>query len=131
LIERCAHHWAFINEHGYDRVSERAFLVRFEDLISDPKSFANTICEQVGISISENMPVLNRWAMRVQNTNNRQFVEAKTSRNYSRLDHTKRVGRWQENLTPKEVHNAIEIVSSANERYDYDLSGPSISNPNS
>ncbi len=38
-------------------------------------------------------------SLRVQNTNNGQFVEAKTSRAYSRTDHTVRVERWRENLS--------------------------------
>jgi hypothetical protein len=121
LVDRCAYHWAFINEHGYDQVSEHVHLVRFEDMISNPTSFANNVCERVGLSVQENRATLDRWARRVQNTNNKHFIEAETSRDYSRLDHTKRVGRWVENLSAAEVQRAIQIVSSANERYGYDL----------
>ena len=42
LVERCAPHWAWINEHGYARVRARGILVRFEDMIRDPMTFAKT-----------------------------------------------------------------------------------------
>jgi hypothetical protein len=42
LVERCAHYWAWINEHGYARVRARGILVRFEDMIRDPMTFAKT-----------------------------------------------------------------------------------------
>ena len=49
----------------------------------------------------------------MQDTNNARFVEARTSRPYSRPDYSRRVGRWRENLTPAEVRLAAPIVSGA------------------
>jgi len=64
-----------------------------------------------------------RWATRVQDTNNEQFIEAQTSRNYSRPDHSRRIGRWRENLSQEEIEQALKIVSSVNTQFGYDLSG--------
>ena len=51
-----------------------------------------------GLDIEAHESALAEWADRVQNTNNKKFVEAKTSRHYSRADHQTRIDRWKENL---------------------------------
>jgi hypothetical protein len=119
LIEQCAHHWAYINSVGYDRLAGRATLVRFEAMIHDPIRFAHMICRTIGLGPGDRGTALESWAQRVQNTDNANFVEAAQSRNYSRRDHSVRVGRWRENLSEKEASAASKIVASANSRYGY------------
>lgn len=121
LVERCAHHWAYLNSVGYSAVADLAVIKRFEDMIRDPRGFANTLCEDVGLSAVECEEQLSAWAQRVQNTNNKNFVEAKTSRNYSRPDHSTRVMRWKENLTADEVEALIPMVEQASGQFGYDL----------
>ena len=48
-----------------------------------------------------------RWIRRVQNANNEHFIEAMTSRSYSRNDHSVRVGRWRQNLSAEEVERGL------------------------
>jgi len=122
LVERCAHHWSFVNEYGYARVSKIAMLMRFEDMIRDPYEFSVEVCDRVGLSADENRDALDSWANRVQNSNNKDFVEAETSRHYSRPDHSVRVGRWRESLSAEEHDQAVQIIALANERFNYDLS---------
>lgn len=119
LIERCAHHWNYINSTGFDAVREMATLVRFEDMIEEPVRFAETALEAAGSGLADHQSSLNQWDDRVQNTNNERFVEAQTSRNHSRADHSVRVGRWRENLSAQDVKTAISIVSDTNERFRY------------
>ncbi len=78
LIEQYAHHWAFINAVGFAEVSELATVVRFEDVVLKPKESARRICDMLGPQDRDR--ALGEWARRVQNTNNIDFVEAKTSR---------------------------------------------------
>lgn len=125
LLERCAHHWNYLNSVGYSAIAYLATVKRFEDMIRNPRVFANGIGEEVGLKAPENNDELSQWAQRVQDTNNEHFVEAKTSRNYSRPDHTKRVSRWTENLTPGEVEALTPIVLQTARQFGYDLEASS------
>ena len=52
---------------------------------------------------------------------NEKFKEAKTSRHYSRPDHTHRIERWKENLGIDELRRAVPIVRSAARTFGYEL----------
>ncbi len=121
LVEKCAHHWSCINRHGYDAVKDTAYLVRFEDMIHAPSDFAQSVCSEIGLSPLNHDRSLRDWKSRVQDTNNAQFIEALTSRNHSRPDHAVRVGRWRENLNPKEVQDVARIVAPISETFGYSL----------
>lgn len=47
------------------------------------------------------------------------FVEAETSRRHSRPDHSRRVGRWRENLSADEVDAVWPIVADAAATFGY------------
>jgi hypothetical protein len=119
LVEQCARHWAFLNEVGFAQVEDRAAVVRFESMIEDPLSFARAVGVMVGVDVAGEAAALERWAARVQDSNNEAFVEAKTSREYSRPDHSVRVARWRENLTDEEVGRVWPIVETAAARFGY------------
>ncbi|MBX2821610.1 MAG: hypothetical protein KTR29_18070 [Rhodothermaceae bacterium] len=121
LIEQCAHHWAYINTVGYQKVKDMVKITRFETMIEDPLRFATSISSDVGLVPDKSSAALRAWARRVQNTNNEHFIEAMTSRSYSRPDHTVRVGRWRENLSDEEVKSVIPIIKEAAEIFDYSL----------
>ena len=119
LVEQCAHHWAYINATGFNQVAAMATVFHFEHMIEDPKAFAYRVCECIGLSPHSHEQDLCQWANRVQDTNNERFVEAKTSRNYSRPDHSVRVGRWRENLTLAEVECVLPLVNKTAQRFGY------------
>lgn len=123
LIERCAHHWAVINGAGFEHVAARATVMRFEDLIADPTSFALAVAERIGVDAAPSDPLLAAWIDRVQDTNNERFVEAMTSRRRSRPDHERRVGRWRENLTSADVDAVWPIVAEVAARHGYTFDG--------
>ncbi|MCP4381437.1 MAG: sulfotransferase, partial [Hyphomicrobiales bacterium] len=99
LVERCAHHWAHVNSVGFGSVAGIASVVTFEDMIASPEEFVKTVGGALKLERPELQEGAQRWIRRVQNTNNEHFVEAMTSRPYSRNDHSVRVGRWRENLS--------------------------------
>ena len=119
LIARCAHHWAHINSVGFAQVSQIATVVRFEDMISDPIGFAKDVCRVLGVNAHDRESHLADWAQRVQNTNNAQFVEAMTSRAYSRTDHSVRIERWRENLSATEVSTVLPIIAETGRSFGY------------
>jgi len=119
LLERCAHHWAFLNTAGYRQVAPFAALRSFEDMIRGPLDFARGVCREIGLDSESVADALKVWARRVQDTNNEDFVEAETSRSYSRPDHSRRVGRWRENLTETEVAQVWPIAAEAADQFGY------------
>lgn len=119
LLERCAHHWNYINTVGYAQVAHLVKISRFEDMISNPHDFAHTICTDLEIDEKENEIPIRQWAQRVQNTNNAHFVEAQTSRSYSRPDHQVRIGRWKENLSKAEVNSILPIIEETATNFGY------------
>lgn len=121
LLERCAHHWAYLNTVGYEQVRHVAKVKTFEEMIADPLLFARSIAEEVGLDSATYEYELSAWATRVQNTNNEKFIEAETSKNYSRKDHVVKVGRWRENLTSEDVASVLPIIRDAAKLFGYDL----------
>jgi hypothetical protein len=121
LLERCAHHWNYLNTVGYGAVRTITRVTRFEDFIAAPLEFAEEICREVGLDPEEHRAALEAWADRVQNTNNEKFIEAKTSRNYSRPDHSRRVERWRENLTAEEVRRLTPMVAETARVFGYEM----------
>ena len=121
LVERCAHHWNYLNTHAPASLGTRAHIVRFEDLVTDPERFAASILSYVGATDQRDSDAGMRWASRVQNENNEEFVEALTSREYSRDDHTVRVGRWKENLSASELLLIPPIVGRTATALGYEL----------
>ena len=121
LLERCAHHWNYLNSVGHAQVATLSTITRFEAMIADPRSFAESICYQIGIDVAQQQFSLADWAQRVQNTTNAQFVEAKTSRAYSRPDHTAKVNRWKENLSASEVARVVPMIQATAKAMGYAL----------
>lgn len=121
LIERCAHHWDYINSVGLTTVRDQVTISRFEDMLLSPRTFAKDVCQRVQIDVFQHATALNDWAQRVQNVNNAQFVEAKTSREYSRPDHTVKIDRWRENLSEEDLARVIPIIQETAKRTGYKL----------
>ena len=119
LLERCAHHWNYINGPGYAQVRDLAQLVYFEDLIADPAAFAERICAAIGLDSIALATAINTWARRVQDTDNEHFVPARTGREYATRDHRVRVGRWRENLTEAQANRLWEKVSHQAKAFGY------------
>ena len=95
------------------RAIRRSIPLRF------PARFSARICEALAVDPAANAPHLAKWAKRVQNSNNKDFVEAQTSRSYSRPDHRVRVDRWRENLTDEEAAAIWDIVGETAQALGY------------
>jgi hypothetical protein len=121
LVERCAHHWATINSLGYQQVADVALVNRFEEMIDDPVSVGRSAAAAVGLDAEGVCDAVSTWAIRVRNENDDRFVEARTSRRHSRPDHVRRVGRWKENLTPRDCELIRPIVAGAALNFGYSL----------
>lgn len=121
LLQQCAHHWDYLNTIGYPQIKDHVVINSFEDMIADPLQTARNICQLADIDFDKNEQPIRAWAQRVQNTNNKHFIEAKTSSAYSRPDHVKKVGRWKENLTIEEVESIKPIIAAGASLFEYVL----------
>ncbi len=121
LIERCAHHWNYINTIGYEKVKDVSIVVRFEDMIGNSEAFATEVASHIYENTTTDIQTLHDWASKVQNTNNNKFIEAETSKAYSTTDHQVRVGRWKENLTKNDLISILPIIEETSKYFNYYL----------
>lgn len=121
LIERCAHHWRYINSVGYAQVKDICHITRFEEMLNDTCTFVRKVLSKINLDIDDKNPDLLAWIDRVQDSNNEKFVEAETSRAYSTEDHSVKVGRWKENLTHKEIKTVLPMVSESALQFGYKI----------
>lgn len=121
LIEQCAHHWNYINSVGFEKVDSLVKISRFEDMLKDPLGFASDINAILSINPEINKIEILQWVNRVQNSNNTNFKEAKTSQPYSTKDHSVRIERWKENLTQQEIHLVLPIIKETANKFGYEL----------
>ena len=111
---------------GFTAVADLVTVKYFEAMLANPLNFAQTICTELGVDMEANRVGIEYWANRVQNTNNRHFIEAKTSRNYSRPDHKTRIDRWKENLSTAEIQQVWPIIAITAQNFGYSL--PALNN---
>lgn len=121
LVEQCAHHWNYLNTVGFEKVSHIVKIMKFEDMIADPRKFATTINEILRIDYKPNSTQIQEWIARVQNSNNSNFREAKTSQPYSTMDHSVRVDRWKENMTEMEIQSVLPLIADTAKKFGYEL----------
>ncbi len=121
LILQCAHHWNYLNTIGYEKVENMATISTFESAILEAEKFAKNICTLVNVDPKLEVAPTQNWCNRVQDTNNKKFVEAMTSRAYSTNDHTVKVGRWRENMTEEERRLVLPMVEETAKKFGYRL----------
>ena len=124
LVEKCAYHWNFINTRGYDQVSDRVRINTFEEMVLTPLDTAKKLCGLANINFDQYQSPVMEWVGRVQDENNEKFREAECSKPYSRKDHSKKVGRWKENLSKTDVERILPLVGQGAKNFNYPL--PSI-----
>ncbi len=121
VILQCARHWQNINETGYLAVKDVAKVMRYEDLVSDPHRFAQSVCEATGLDAAAHASDIDAWAASVGNAKSPESYEAARQVHWSRQDHTVRVERWRENLTASEIASVRPVVKGAALMLGYDL----------
>ena len=93
-------------------------------MLQQPRAFAYATSDGLGLERTACSDAVERWSERVQDTNNAKFVEARTSRNLSRADHTVRIGRWRENLSADAIDTVAWMLGDLPRTFGYDMPGP-------
>ena len=119
VIERCARHWQFINTEGYAAVRDIATISHYERLVETPKEFALNICARVDFATREAALNIEKWAASVSTLNSSESYNAKHQVRWSTQDHTKRIERWRENLSPAEIEAVRPLLEQAGRAFGY------------
>ncbi len=120
LIERCARHWQFINTEGYAAVRDIAAVTHYERLVETPKPFALQVCARIDYPVEERVSGLLSWAATVSSVKSPESYEAKHQLRWSRQDHTKRIERWRENLSPVDILTLRPMLEAAGRQFGYE-----------
>ena len=97
------------------KLPERDFEeIHYEDLVSDPERVMKKVFEKFGIPFERFQMELSK---KVQNSMKNSYI-AGTSK-YITIDHSKRIGRFKENLTEDELVQVEKILGKNNAKYGY------------
>ena len=120
-VQQVKHHQTLCDPVKRSKFTETNALQQCSTETRQHAETAKRICEHAQIDFKTHEKAISAWANRVQDTNNNQFVEAMTSRPYSRNDHVRKVGRWKENLTQEEVELMTPFIQDTAEAFGYEL----------
>lgn len=119
LVARCAYHWAYINQLGYNQVKHVVSIKYFEEMLEDPKDFATRIFNDLNLDV--NVAGIQYWTNRVRKENDAQFIEAETSKPYSLDFKGSKIDRWKAMLTKEELEEVIPIIHEVATSFGYRL----------
>lgn len=89
--------------------------VKYEDYIADPKSIAEQVLDYMELPMHQNVI---DFTNNVQDEMEGSYV-ARHQRRWYKTDHSKRIGRWKENMTEEEQIEVNNILKPVLEYYGY------------
>ncbi len=96
---RAALAWKEIMEIGLDDLSRVPHLqIRYEDLVLEPEGTAERVLSYLGLRWHESVE---SFCKKIQNETEGSY-QARHQEIWYRHDHSRRIGRWRDNLTPEE-----------------------------
>jgi hypothetical protein len=104
--------WAARLEHAYARRSDRAIVVRYEDLVLDPGPALRGLLEHVGVESSE--PIVGRMVDALA-SGLAELAEHRTA-----ADPRDSIGRWQRDLGDELLGACDEAFGPALEAFGYE-----------
>jgi len=117
--EKCAWLWnttiEIINKDKQLIPSGNYFQVHYENLIKDPTKVMASLYNQLGIPF-ENPQI--ELCKKVQNEMDGSY-HSKVSEKWTVQNHSKRIGRYKENLNPKELEQVNQILGKLNSQLNY------------
>ncbi len=116
---KCAAHWQYINNEGFLAITGEAEVVRFEDLVLQPRATAEKLLQYCGWPDGVTRGV-EGWISQVSNNKGNSY-EARLQDRWSENNHTRRVGRHRENLDADQINDVLPLVEVAASRFGYTL----------
>ena len=106
---RCAHQWrdavSCARREGHVLGGDRYLEIRYEDLVAQPRDEAERSLEFLGLDVT---PDVEAFASKIQDETQGSYHARKQVRHYVE-NHEKRVGRYEENLTPEQVAEVTDV----------------------
>lgn len=115
-VIRCAHAYHDIMQYPMRDLEEVEHLqVKFEDYVADSRGIAKEVMNYIGLPMHDKVLQL---ADKVQDEMEGSYV-AKNQMRWYKKDHTKRIGRWKENMTEDEQIEVNRILRPVLDYYGY------------
>lgn len=116
---RAASMWSWINDAGWHNANELfdVELVRYEDLILRKRETVDRILTHVG-GVPLDEPAIDRYISLLNNETGQ--YEAKHQVMWVTRDHERRIGRWRETMTEKQVEEVLPMVSDIGKTFGYE-----------
>lgn len=115
-ITRCANAWRTIMEIAQqDLASTPHFTLRYEDLVQNPESKARALFEFLEMPFTAEVAA---FCGNIQNETASSYHAQKQVK-WFREDHEARIGRWRENLSPKEALRLEELLRPLLAQFGY------------
>lgn len=116
---RAASMWRWINDQGWHNAN-RFFdveLVRYEDLVVFTRDTVERILTHVG-GVPLDEPAIYHYVSLVNNDTG--GYEAKHQNRWATRDHVRRIGRWRETMTEKQVSDVLTMTSDIASIFGYE-----------
>lgn len=113
-LERCAHYWQDVMTIGLSDLGiEPHFQVKYEDLLYEPVASVREVLWYLGLGWTNEM---DSACKQIAN-----WIDADAPRltPWCRNDHSKRIGRWRENMTEADKGLVMPILAPMLERLGY------------
>lgn len=118
-IERCARTWLeAISIAESDLQGTDHLRVIYEDLVERPGDVAGKVLRFLGLPPS---PKVAAFCRKIQDETEASYLPKGKSRQWNTEDHSRRVGRWRENLSSADQRRVQEILSAALPKFGYAL----------
>lgn len=117
-VERCARTWREVVERTLSDLGGVDHLeVRYERLVSDPSGVAADVSAFLELPPSDEVAA---FCARIADRTDGSYAPQGASRNWNRADHSRRVGRWRENLSPSDQATVAGILGPLLTRLGYE-----------
>lgn len=115
-VTRCAMAWRAVLEVAMEDLADVPHLqVRYEDLVREPVMTAKKILNFLALDEDPNVVA---FASQIQDRTTDSYL-AKGQDRWCRDDHSRRVGRWRENISPDEQAEVLRLIGPTLERLGY------------
>ena len=116
-VIRCAHAYHDIMQYPMrDLENIEHMQVKYEDLVANPRDIAHQVFDYIGLPVR---PRVLAQADKIQDEMEGSYV-AYHQRRWYKTDHSKRIGRWKENMTEEEQVEVGKILKPVLEYYGYE-----------
>jgi len=112
--ENAANHWMHsLSKYKYLRSKTEVKLIRYEELVSDPKKVLSAVCEYLGVEFEEQMLGFN------EHIPNAEMYHLPVHENLKKPVFQSSVGNYKDGLTNSELAAVMKIIDKGLHKFNY------------